>query len=121
MAWTTKSQIITNLSVQGTEQFSGAVDLLPGELAVVQVKADFPTTPADNLVVRVYTTQDAATETWDNQTAAAMTLTNTKDPAVRSFPVSGCKRFKIGVVRDGTTDTITVDAWVSKDSVDLGA
>jgi hypothetical protein len=112
MAWGTKSQIITALSVAGTEQFSGAVDLLPGELAVVQVQADFPGSPTDNLVVKVYTTQDSSAETWDNQTAAGLTLMNTLDPAVRSFPVSGCKRFKIGVVRDGTTDTITVDAWV---------
>lgn len=121
MAWGVKTQIITAASVAGTETFSDWVSLAPGELAVVQVKADFPGTPTDNLVVRVYGTLDEATETSDNQTAMAMTLMNTADPAYRSFPISGFRKFRLGVVRDGTTDTITVDAWVRKDGVDLGA
>jgi hypothetical protein len=121
MAWGTKTQIITAQSVAGTEVFSSWVELAPGELAVVQVKADFPVTPTDNLVVRIYGTLDATTEVSDNQAAAALTLMNTSDPAYRSFPISGYRKFRLGVVRSGTTDTITVDAWAMKDGVDLGA
>jgi hypothetical protein len=121
MAWGAKTQIITAASVAGTETFSDWISLAPGELAVVQVKADFPVTPTDNLKVTVYGTLDEATETSDNQSAASAILMNTADPAYRSFPVSGHRKFRIGVVRTGATDTITVDAWVRKDGVDLGA
>lgn len=121
MAWGSKTQVITAQSVAGTEVFSSWIELAPGELAVVQVKADFPATPTDNLKVTVYGTLDESSETSDNQSAASMILTNTVDPAYRSFPVSGYRKFRIGVVRTGATDTITVDAWYRKDGVDLGA
>jgi len=121
MAWDSKTQIITAQSVAGTEVYSSAVSLNPGELADVQVKADFPGTPTDNLKVTVYMSLDDTSETWDNQSTATLVLMNTQDPAYRSFPVSGCRKFRIGVVRTGTTDTITVDAWVRKDGVNLGA
>lgn len=121
MAWGSKTQIITAASVAGTETFSSWVSLLPGELAVVQVKADFPGSPTDNLKVTVYGTLDESSEVSDNQSAATTILMNTQDPAYRSFPISGMRKFRIGVVRTGTTDTITVDAWYRKDGVDLGA
>jgi hypothetical protein len=112
---------MTAQSVAGTELFSSYVTLAPGEIAVIQVKADFPTTPTDNLKITVYGTLDDTSETSDNQSAATLILMNTQDPAYRSFPVSGMVKFRVGAVRTGTTDTITTDIWVRKDGVDLGA
>jgi hypothetical protein len=121
MAWGSKTQIITAQSVAGTEVYSSAVSLNPGELATVQIKADFPGSPTDNLEVRVQFTQDTTSEVWDNQSAVALIVDNADDPAYRSFIISGYRKFRLAVIRDGSTDTITVDAWVSKDGVDLGA
>lgn len=121
MAWGTKTQIITAQSVGGTEVFSSWVSLTPGEIAQIQVKADFPASPTDHLEVRVYGTLDDSSEVSDTQSALATVIVNTDDPAYKSFPISGFVKFRLGVIRDGTTDTIDVDAWVRKDGVDLGA
>lgn len=112
MAWTTKAQIAEDLSVAGTELFSDAVLLKSDETAHIQVKADFPAGPTDNLEVRVYTTLDASTETWDTMTfATAETVANTTDPGYFSFSVSGVYKFRVGFKRTGATDTIVVNAW----------
>jgi hypothetical protein len=112
---------MTAQSVQGTRLYTTWVTLAPGELAVVQVKANFPATPTDDLEVYILQTLDDTSETSDNQTSLATVLINTDDPAYKSFPVSGMRKFRVGVIRTGSTDTITVDIWVRKDGVDLGA
>ena len=112
MSWTTKVQIAEDLSVGGTELFSDAVTLKSDETAHVQVKGDFPVTPADNLEIRVYTTQDATSEVWDTTSFSdVVTLVNTTDPGYISVTVTGCYKFRLGFVRTGTTDTITVNAY----------
>lgn len=119
MAWGAKTQIITAASVAGTETFSDYVSLNPGEVAHVQVSADFPAGLNDDLEVRVYGTLDDATETSDNQTNVIGLILNVNDPGIWSTIVSGFYKFRVGVVRSGSTDTITVDAYVRKDGVNL--
>lgn len=119
MAWGDKTQIMTAQAVQGTELFSSYVALSPGEVAHVQVKADTNGT-TDDLEVRIYGTLDATSETPDNQSNVVGLILKGNDPAYWSTLVSGFYKFRIGVVRSGSTDTITTDMWVRKDGVALG-
>lgn len=115
MAWDTKTKIADGLSAAGTEVFSDSVDLKSDETAHVQISADFPGSPTDDLTVSVYTTLDASAETWDNTTfATAVTMDKGTDPNVHSITVTGVAKFRVGFVRSGSTDTITVNAWVRK-------
>lgn len=119
MAWTSKTQIATTLSVAGTELFSSAVTLTPGELTHIQVVGNSGGT-TDSLVISIYTTLDDTSENWDTVPIFTFTLdcTDGNDNDV-SIPLSGIYRFRIGFVRDGSTDTITTNAWTRDDSVAL--
>ena len=119
MAWGSKTQIATSSSADSTEIFSGAVTLNPGELAHVEVEANPPATPVDNLLVRVYGTLDAATENWDDTPIYEFAVDSSIDPNKASFIVSGLYKFRLGLIVDGTTNTIVVDAWYRKDGVSL--
>jgi len=119
MAWTSKSTIMSGQSVAGTEVESNAVTLSPGELAHVQVTADFPVTPTDNLIIRVYTTLDDTSETWDNTSVYSFSLSKAIDPGAVTFIISQVYRFKVVLIRDGSTDTITCSVFYRKDGVSL--
>lgn len=107
MAWGSKTNA-TQLTTITTEQFfSTLITLNPGETAHVQVGCDFPATPTDNLIVALYGTLDAASEVWDTEPIVEYTLGNAVDQPDLSFLVSGLYKFRVGVRRDGTTDTIT--------------
>lgn len=113
--WSGKTKIADGLSVTDTEVFSDYVTLLPGEIAVVQVKADFPGAPTDDLSVGKYYTLDQASEQSDNVPfESADTIANTTDPAWKSYLIKDCYKFRMGFKASGATDTITVDAWVLK-------
>ena len=62
----TRLRLRQALSVSTAELFSDAITLNPGESAHVQVEADFPTTPTDDLEVRLYGTLDDTSENWDD-------------------------------------------------------
>lgn len=118
MAWGSKSQIITAASVSTTETFSSKVSLNPREMAHCIVKADFPASPTDDLIVSVYTTLDASSETYDDVPLIQFAIDNGTDPSTVPLVVGpGIYAFRIGVVASGTTDTITVDAWQRVDGV----
>ncbi|HQM37584.1 MAG TPA: hypothetical protein PLN64_01550 [Candidatus Bipolaricaulis anaerobius] len=118
MAWGDKTTIIDAASVT-TETFSTAFTLNPGETAHVQVDANFPSTPTDSLVVNVYSTLDASSENWDDSPVYQFMLSKAIDPHSLSFLVFGLYKVRLGVFRDGTTDTITVSAWYRVDGVSL--
>lgn len=119
MAWGSKTQIENAASVAGTELFSDAVALNPGELADVQIVANSSGT-TDNLQISVYTTLDASSENWDTVPYYRFILdcTNGNDNDV-SFVVSGVYKFYVGYVRTGSTDTITTNAWVRTNGISL--
>ena len=120
MSWGSKTQIATSLSVSTTELFSDAFTLNPGESAHVQVEADFPTTPTDDLEVRLYGTLDESSENWDDTALQYLgTLDKGTDPNAMSFIVSGVYKARLGFKRSGTTNTIVVNAWIRKDGVSL--
>ena len=119
MPWKTKKQIATSLSATDTEVFSDYVELEPGAIANVQVKADFSGVPTDDLEVRTYLTLDPSSEVSDNQADTPITMAKETDPAYRTFTVKECYKFRLGFKASGATDTITVDAWVAKSKGEL--
>jgi len=118
MSWGAKTQIASALAVAGTELFSTAVVLNPGELTHIQVVGNSGGT-TDNLVISVYGTLDASAENWDTVAIMSFELdcTDGNDNDV-SFTLSGLYKFRIGFIRSGSSDTIDTDAWVRKDGVD---
>jgi len=118
-AWSGKTQIATTLSVAGTELFSSAVTVNPGAVFRIHVKGNSGGT-TDNLVITLYSTLDASTEEWTTVGDYSFVLdcTSGNDEIVQ-FVVSGIYRFRIGFVRDGSTDTITTNAWYREDGVSL--
>jgi len=112
--WSNKAQIMSDVSVAGTELFSSAVVLEDEEVAHVQVKADFPGTPTDDLTVSVYGTLDESSENWDTKYHAQYTIEKEIDPNSFSIVVKDLRKFRIGCVRSGSTDTITVNAYYRK-------
>ena len=119
MSWGSKTQIETSAAVAGTELYSSSVSLNPGESSHIQVVGNSGGT-TDSLEIKVYTTLDDATENWDTVPIYSFTLdcTDGNDNDV-SFIVSDVYKFRIGFVRDGSTDTITTDAWSRVDGISL--
>lgn len=107
MAWGSKTASTQLTSITTEQFFSQTPTLNPGETAHVEVEADFPASPTDNLIVAVYGTLDASSENWDDTPIVEFTIDSGTDPNKASFLVSGVYRFRVGVRRDGTTDTIT--------------
>lgn len=119
MAWGSKTQVATSLSVAGTELFSDDIDLNPGESGHVQVVADSGGT-TDSLIISVYGTLDDSSEVWDAVPVFQFVLDTTSgNPEEVSFVISGLYRCRIGFVRDGSTDTISTNAYIRKDGINV--
>ena len=107
MAWGSDTAA-TQLTSITTEQFFNQVPTLnPRETAHVQVSVDFPSSPTDHALVAVYTTLDDTSEVWDIIPMMEFLIENTTDPNRISFLVTGVYKFRVGVRRSGSTDTIT--------------
>lgn len=120
MAWGSKTQIANGLSVGASEVFSDAFTLNPGESAHIQVEADFPASPVDDLEVRIYTTLDDSSENWDDTEFQYLsTIDKDTDPNAVSYLVGGIYKGRLGFKRSGSTDTIIVNAWLRKDGVSM--
>lgn len=119
MSWTNKTQIVDAVSVSGVEVYSDAVTLNPGELAVVQVDANFTGSPTDDLLIKVYGTLDDSSENWDDTPVYQFAVDKDTDPNAVTFNVSCLYKFRLGLIRDGSTDTIVVDAYYRRDGVSL--
>jgi hypothetical protein len=72
----------------------------------------------DHAIVAVYTTLDDASEVWDLIPMMEFLIENTTDPNRISFLVTSVYKFRVGVRRSGSTDTITsADLSLRKDGV----
>jgi hypothetical protein len=109
----------TDVSSITTEQFFDQVPTLnPRETAHLQVSVDFPVSPTDHAIVTVYTTLDDSSEVWDLIPMMEFLLENAADPNRISFLVTGVYKFRVGVRRSGSTDTIaSADLSLRKDGV----
>lgn len=105
-SWAGK-QSSTQLTSITTEQFfSGLPQPLPNEIVHIEVDVDFPVTPTDNCVVSVYANM-TGTPDWDDTPIDQFVIDNGTDPNKVSRSYFGYYQYRVGVKRDGTTDTIT--------------
>jgi hypothetical protein len=120
MAWGSDTAATQLISIT-TEQFFNQVPTLnPRETAHVQVSVDFPSSPTDHLLVAVYTTLDDTSEVWGIIPMMEFLLENTTDPNRITFLVTAVYKFRVGVRRSGSTDTITsADLSYRKDGVNV--
>ena len=118
MAWGSKTSA-TQLTSITTEQFFDATPQLnPQEQVHCEVEVDFPTTPTDDAVVSIYGTLDESSENWDDTPLMAFTIDKGTDPNKMSWTMSGLYKFRVGVKRSGSTDTLTTaDFSYRKDGV----
>jgi hypothetical protein len=118
MAWGSDTAA-TQLTGITTEQFFNQVPTLnPRETARVQVSVNFPSSPTDHAIIAVYTTLDDTSEVSDLIPMMEFLIENTTDPNRISFLVTGVYKFRVGVRRSGSTDTITsADTSLRKDGV----
>lgn len=107
MAWGADTASTQLTSITTEQFFSQTPTLNPGETAHCQVEVDFPTTPTDAAIISIYTTLDASTEVWDITPYVQFRLANSPDPGRLSFLIDGVYKFRVGVQRSGTTDTLT--------------
>lgn len=107
MAWGSKTNATQLTSITTIQYFDVEVALDPGETAHVQVEVNFPTTPTDDAIVSVEGTLDDTSEEWDLTSYTELRTNRATDPNRVSFLVSGIYRFRVGVRRSGTTDTLT--------------
>ncbi len=124
MAWgaDTDAQVSGAASPQnvvGTELFSDIIALNPEEQAWVQVDTDSNGT-TDSLVIAFYSTLDDAAHVFDTVSFSTATLDATSgDKVVIGFMVRGPYKFRIGVVRDGSTDTLSTGIRYRLNGVDI--
>lgn len=101
----------TQLTTVSTEQFfSQTPQLAANELAHCQVVGNSSGT-TDNLIIAVYSTLDATSENWDTVPIQEFELdcTDGLDNDVSFVVPTGIYKFRVGVRRNGTTDTFTAD------------
>jgi len=119
MAWSNKTNIMSAASVAASEQYSSAVSLNPGELAHVEIDANFPASPSDDLTVNVYGDITGGSPDWDDTPLFSQIIDNGTDPNKISLSLSGLYQFRVGTVRSGSSDTIVVSINYRKDGVSL--
>jgi len=119
MVWTAKTTATQLVNIT-TEQFFTAFSANPRELVQCQIEVNFPATPTDDAIVAVYATLDDTAENWDDSPIMEFTLGNGTDPHAISFSLVGSYKYRIGVRRSGTTDTLTsADLSWRKDGVSV--
>jgi hypothetical protein len=122
MAWASKQSwtIENSGNVDGTERFTTtSLGLNPGESCHIQVVGNSGGT-TDSLIISVYATLDDSSENYDTVPVFQFLLdcTDGNDNDV-SFVVSGLYRFRIGFVRDGSTDTIATTCNYRLDGISV--
>ena len=121
MAWGTKQSFSDQTAINNTvEEFLAAVTLNPRELAHVQLKIDNEHASAvtDALTVSVYTTLDDSSETWDSTPFMQFThKPATVSAEYVAFTVMGVRKFRIGGLSAGGTNTYTMGGSYRLDGV----
>src|SRR5262245_2226795 len=108
MAWSAKTHATQLTSITSQQFFSSTPTLGLGEIAVCQVEGVFP--GEDGLRIEVFSTLDASSENWDSY--PFLTFIISPAQPVFSFVVRDRYKFRVGVGRDGASDTITsADLW----------
>lgn len=121
MGWGSKTNILSDSSIDSTDDYSSAITLSPGEIAHVEVKAQNKTSSSltNDATVSVYTTLDGSSEDWDTEPIFAQSITASSNYIKISFVLSGIYKARLGVRSDGATDDYTASANYRKDGVNL--
>lgn len=121
MAWGAKQSFTDQTVINNTvEEFLAAVTLNPRELCQVQIKLDNEHASAvtDSLVVSVYTSADDTSEVWDVFPFMQFTIKPaTINAEYFSFTVMGVRKFRIGGLSSGATNTYTMGGGYRLDGV----
>ena len=114
VTWGADTALTTQTAINNTtEEFlHGAglgIDLSTGLSCHVQLEVDNESgSVTDDLIVAVYTTLDASSEVWDDQSFFSFSVTPTGVALERiPFVVSGVYKFRIGCLSSGATDVYT--------------
>jgi len=107
VGWGSKDPATQITSITSEQFFDDAPQLAANEEAHVEVIVNFPASPTDDALVSVYGTLDDSSEDWDDTPLLQFTVSNDIDPNKVSFVVSSVYKFRVGIQRDGSTDTIT--------------
>jgi len=106
MAWGVKTNATQLTNITDTEVFFNTKpSMAVGDTVLVQVKVTFPENGVDWLRVRFYSTLDASNECWDTSPFIEAILT--PNESVNSWVVKDKYKFRVSVIREGATDTIT--------------
>ena len=90
------------------------------DLAGASIGELFDVDIAGHAILAVYTTLHDSSEVWDIIPMMEFLLENTTDPNRISFLVTGVYKFRVGVRRSGSTDTIkSADLSYRKDGVNV--
>lgn len=120
MTWGTKTAFTDQTAINNTiEKYLGFVTLNPRELCHVQLKVDNESASVtDSLQVSVYTTLDAASETWDSFPFMQFTIKPaTINAEYFAFTIMGVKKFRIGGLSTGAANTYTLGGAYMLDGV----
>lgn len=121
MAWGSKTAFTDQTAINNTtREFLEAVTLNPRELCHVQLKIDNEHASAvtDSLQVSVYSTLDATSETWDNFPFMEFTIKPaTVSAEYFAFTIMGVRKFRIGGLSTGATNTYTMGGAYMLDGV----
>ncbi len=121
MAWGAKQSFTDQTAINNTvEEFLAAVTLNPRELCHVQLKLDNEHASAvtDSLQVSVYTTLDATSEVWDVFPFMQFTVKPaTINAEYFAFTIMGVRKFRIGGLSTGATNTYTMGGSYMLDGV----
>lgn len=109
VGWGSKNAATQLTSVTTEQFFDDTPQLDPNQIAHIEIEANPPASPTDDLLVKVYGTLDASSENWDDTPILEFRIDKDSDPNKVSFRVSGVYKFRVGVQRDGSTDSYTVD------------
>lgn len=121
MAWGSKTSFTDQTAINNTtEKFLANVTLNPRELCHVQLKVDneHASTVTDALIISVYTTLDDSSETWDSTPFMQFThKPATVSAEYVAFTVMGVRKFRIGGLSSGATNTYTMGGAYRTDGV----
>ena len=123
MAWGSKTQIATTVTVdhQTAYDYGDSFTLNPGELASIQVKADFGASPDGNVACFLFTTLDDSSEDWDSWPHLTLgEIDYANDPGYQFAVVGGFYKARLGfLLAVPGTVSATVDAWIRKSGISV--
>lgn len=94
------------------------ITLNAGETSNIEIAADFPSSPTDDVIWQVLASVDGGT-TWGVQPIDQGRMLNSSDPNSLILSLWGYHVIKVQAMISGITDTVAVTVRVRKDGVNI--